>query len=36
MTPIIDVVEMDKEVVVPAEMPGLDGKYWEVTHSGGR
>lgn len=34
MTPMIDVVESDKEVVVTAEMPGLDDKDFEVTLTG--
>lgn len=34
MTPMIDVRETDKEVVVAAELPGLDEKDFEVTLAG--
>jgi HSP20 family protein len=34
VTPTIDVSESDKEVVVTAELPGLDQKDFEVTVSG--
>ena len=34
VTPIVDVTESDKEVVVTAELPGLDDKDFEVTLTG--
>ncbi len=33
-TPIIDIAETEKEMVITAEMPGLDEKDFEVTISG--
>jgi HSP20 family protein len=33
-TPMIDVTETDKDVVVTAELPGLDDKDFEVTLAG--
>lgn len=33
-TPSMDLTENDKEIVVTAEMPGLDDKHFEVTVSG--
>ena len=34
VTPMIDVAETEKEIVVTAEMPGLDDKDFEVTLMG--
>lgn len=34
LTPALDVAETDKEMVVKAELPGLDEKDFEVTLSG--
>jgi HSP20 family protein len=34
VTPTIDLAENDKEIVVTAELPGLDDKDFEVTVSG--
>lgn len=34
VTPVVDVTESDKEVVVTTELPGLDEKDFEVTLSG--
>ena len=34
LTPMIDVAESDKEIVVRAELPGLDNKDFEVTLTG--
>ncbi len=34
LTPTIDVAETDKELVVTAELPGLDDKDFEVTLAG--
>ena len=34
VTPVIDVTETDKEIVVTAELPGLDEKDFEVTVAG--
>jgi HSP20 family protein len=34
MTPLVDVAETEKEVVVTAELPGLDEKDFEVTLAG--
>lgn len=34
VTPVVDVSETDKEVVLTAELPGLDEKDFEVTISG--
>jgi HSP20 family protein len=34
VTPLVDVTETDKDVVVTAELPGLDEKDFEVTLAG--
>jgi HSP20 family protein len=34
ITPVVDINENDKEIVVTAELPGLDEKDFEVTMSG--
>jgi HSP20 family protein len=34
VTPVVDVTETDKEIVVAAELPGLDEKDFEVTLAG--